>query len=205
MSQRPMNRLRSSGPIDFRSSHSARALQWEAEEDFRLGEYLRRKGADPFRSMRGGTVDYDPDKAKGVQARFGAPTVEDTRTWGNQAIIQFDIVGPEARAIPTTQLIHVARSRPTSFNILTVVLFGQGWDTENATHIDILYTVGVGQTQCQFVNSIDVAAPATGLSIFNTDQFPLNAVQTQVSINGTFKNLSHHMVTITQLAAPVFE
>jgi hypothetical protein len=195
----------SRGMAAFRSSHSARTLAEEAEEHFSLDEYMRRKSA--FGAQKpGGPAPFDPHDTYGVRAEFGKPTDEDTRTWGNSQIIQF-VATPENLTLPTVQLIHVARRRPTSFNIITVVTFGQGWlGTADACDLNIIYIMGVGQTSISFINTLTIADPEPGSSFFHVDQFPLNAVQTQAQILVHPTNTGATYVTqVAQLAAPVFE
>jgi len=198
---------------DFRSVHSARRGAEEAER-FSLDDYRRRNGADPFAASLHGTGregNYDPHAAKGVEAHFGAPSVEDTRTWGNQTLLTLNAIvpigPPIAQAFTSTQLVHVSRRRPTSFNILTLVRLIAGWTGESAWDLNIVYTVGVGQAQTQFVITIPIPTPSDGLQVGpHVDQFPLNALQVGCVFSvAAPSDAGFKSVSITQLAAPVFE
>jgi hypothetical protein len=194
-----------SGSSDFRSSHSSRREQEEAEERFSLEEYRHRVSA--FGAQRpGNPADFDPHEAKGVRAEFGKPTDEDIRTWGNWVNVTLLGEGEDVTT-PAQQLVHVSRRRPTSFNILTVVNFGLGWrGASDACNLLITYTVGVGQAQMTFTKTIAIATPEPGGSVFNTDQFPLNAVQGYAQLlTGALLTSATYQATIGQFAAPVFE
>lgn len=194
-----------SGSSDFRNAHSSRALQREVEERFSLEEYLERGSA--FGGQKpGGPADFDPHEVKGVRAEFGKATDEEIRTWGNWVNITLMGEGEDVTT-PAQQLVHVSRRRPTSFNILTVVNFGVGWrGASDACNLLITYTVGVGQAQMTFTKTIAIPTPGPGGSIFNTDQFPLNAVQGYAQLlTGALSAGATYQATIGQFAAPVFE
>lgn len=203
------NKFRGSGTSRFRSAHGIEALRREVEEGFDLGDYLERgpaRGAAQQPPAR-----FDPNGAYGVRAEFGKPTNEDTRTWGNTAFLPtppalFNTIHDNPFDIQTTQLIHVSRRRPTSFNILTVLtLGGANWTGENEWTLTIQYIVGVGQTQTAFNRVITIATPTDGLQIVNTDQYPLNSLQTACNLGGVAGITGAKSATITQMCAPVFE
>ena len=206
------NKFRGSGTSRFRSAHGIEALRREVEEGFDLGEYLERgpaRGAAQQPPAR-----FDPNDAYGVRAEFGKPTNEDTRTWGNTTFIPsppstFITAHDTSYEIQTTQLIHVSRRRPTSFNILTVLTLGAigsgNWAGENPVTFTIQYIVGVGQTQVAFNRVITIATPSDGLQIINTDQYPLNSLQTACNLSGVANIDGAKFAAITQMCAPVFE
>jgi hypothetical protein len=208
------NRLRSSGSIVVRSTHGARALDEESRR-FNLDEYRQRNGADAFaKSLRSedypeGGGSFGANQAYGARAKFGVSTDESTLTWGNQET--FNFVAPAgghapAVSLPTKQLIHVARHRPTSFNILTVVTFGMGWTGESDWTVQLLFTIGVGQAQATFSILLDEATPANGNQLVDTRQYPANAIQTQCVLFGAAPAVAgQHTITIAQFCAPVFE
>lgn len=199
---------------DFRNSHPSRTFAREAEGRFSLAAYRRRNGADPFaRSLHRGSEDQGSNgidsTAMGVQARFGEGSVEDTRTWGNSTQQQLPTIAlGHYIPVPTTQLIHVARRRPTSFNVLTVVTLGVDWTGEGSWNLVINYLIGVGQTSASFSKTVLIATPTNGLQIVYPDgPFPANAIQTNCVLSplGSPDVTGTKTVLFTQLAAPVFE
>lgn len=207
---------------DFRSSHSARRLGNEAAR-FNLDEYRRRHGESAFagslnKPQEGGGSGFDPYAALGVRAEFGKPTDEDTRTWGNSTVLIFQTLAfGHFTPVSTPQLIHVARRRPTSFNVLTVITLGNvgpdgaaagGWTGEGPWTLNANFFVGVGQASVAFSISIPIPTPTDGQQIVSTDQFPLNAIQSNCTLfpnSGSPTLTAKKNVTIAQLAAPVFE
>jgi hypothetical protein len=181
-----------------------------------MDEYRReRESSTPFaRSLeeepsRTGRA-FDPHAALGIRAEFGKPTDEDTRTWGNAANLTIATIAlGHFDSVPTQQLIHVARRRPTSFNILTVITLGMGWTGETASNwvVNILYTIGVGQTQATFAVPVTIVSPANNTQIIQRDQFPANAINAYcvLSSTGSPALSGQKNLIISQFAAPVFE
>jgi hypothetical protein len=198
-----INRWRSGGTASFRSAHSAKRLAQEAER-FDMGEYLDRHSA--YGAQKDPPAKFDPKEAIGVQ-RGPVDPDEEIRTWGNSVLVNFTGVADQVVTSPT-QLIRVARRRPTTFSILTVVTFGSGWaGIDDACTLLITYILGVGQAQCTFYDSLDCPVPDNGVSYHLTRQYPLNAVQCQAQlIVPSQHNVGAiYAAQIAQFAAPVME
>src|SRR5208282_6198642 len=97
-------------------------------------------------------------------AEFLKPTKEDTTTWGNTAAFTFQTVNGVAPVVPTQQLIHIARRRPTTFSVITVLTLGTGWTGESSWFFQMLYILGVGQTNLKVIRTIAIPVPTNGQS-----------------------------------------
>src|SRR5271155_5279513 len=95
-------------------------LRREAQEgSTNRDEYADRHGIEEFEStLRRGGTSFDPHEAIGAQSVFLVPTDEETRPWGNTAALTFNStfagIIPFPAQLPSTQLIHMARHRPTT-------------------------------------------------------------------------------------------
>jgi hypothetical protein len=166
-----------------------------------------RPGADPFQGLQNAPEGFDftgKKGAYGAHASFLAPTEEDTRTWGNSQAICFDVKSFYLREQVSTQLVHVARRRPTTFTIKTILTFQQGWAGEGPWNLVLSYTLGVGQTQDTITKTIAIPAPAVGLQVVDTDTLPANAIQAKGALVGAPTVLGRHSALLSQFAAPVY-
>jgi hypothetical protein len=197
------NRWRSGGTSSYRLSHPSKRLAQEAEH-FSMDDYLERHSA--YGAQKSPPAKFDPQEAIGVQ-RGPVDPHEEIRTWGNSVLVDFTGV-PDQIVTSAAQLIRVSRRRPTTFTILSVVTFGSGWaGASDACSLLITYILGVGQAQATFFREIAIADPEPGSSVFQTDTFPLNAVQTQCQLIVPPQHNVGSLYTaqIAQFAAPVME
>jgi hypothetical protein len=149
------------------------------------------------------------DTVGGTKAHFLQPTIEETRTWGNNAPINFSTDTTDQQvSIATPQLIHVLRKHPTTFTVLVVLNLGNNWVDEPADNWVFQFNVycGVGQAQ---VNVIQLLGPPSG-NLNNNSQFfatlevPAHALQVSFQLSGSAENEGPKDALVSALAAPRF-
>jgi hypothetical protein len=174
-------------------------------ETRRMGEFAEQlTPAPPFQPTA-----FPPNETKGgTESKFGFASIEETRTWGNSASLQFIATGAETVSIPSPQLIHIHRKRPTTYTILTSIDFGNGWVGEVGPFtLTLLITPGIGQAQRTI--KVPLAIPGTDVvqsgQFSNVMQLPAHALQAQCVFSGAILFPGPHDVFVTMMAAPVFE
>lgn len=148
------------------------------------------------------------DTKGGTHSHFLVPSEEETRTWGNSGSIAFVGIPAEPITFPGPQLIHILRRRPTSYTVLTVVDFLQGWDGEPSVNwtVNVQIVVGVGQAKVpvlRFINAGTVPL-ANGLQLIDLLTLPAHAMQSSVSLTGNVAVAGPKALNVTMLAAPVY-
>jgi hypothetical protein len=152
---------------------------------------------------------FPPNETKGgTESKFGFKSTEETRTWGNTANLQFVATGAETISLPTPQLIHIHRHKPTTYTILTAIDFGTGWVAEVGPFtLTLLVTCGIGQAMRTI--QVPLAIPGTSVAIggqfSDVRQLPAHALQAQAIFSGAILFPGPHDVFVTMMAAPVFE
>jgi hypothetical protein len=152
-----------------------------------------------------------PVRLKDVgKAMFGVPTEENTQTWGDSTD-QLSFTSPDAEVVGTTSklALHINRTRPTTFTLLTVVNFtGTAWSIEGPADITISYTIGVGMTHATILKTFHVATPLAPFmqAALDITTAPLQSLVASVKLDATNNNVNQpHGVVVTMLAAPVVQ
>jgi hypothetical protein len=155
---------------------------------------------------------YVPMRMPGEQAysdhaHFLEPTKESTRMWGDTASISFVPTSAELLILPTQQLVHVMRKRPTTFYVALVVALGAGWNGEGALTIVANYFAGIGQAKANIQKTFQIATPASNVQPIN-DVSPIPATALQIGITVILPNIlqlnTPHDLQITALCAPLY-
>lgn len=153
-----------------------------------------------------GVVHGHSDDAYGVTGHFLRPGTEETRTWGNSVQLLIPVVLVVGPPIPfigpsTTQLVHVSRRHPTTFSVFSVVDFGPIVATTLTIEID--HTIGVGSAQ-RTIRRIIPVVPIPGGQVTDFVQYPVNALQGQIKISGTYTGPPTSLAfQLSMFAAPV--
>jgi len=143
-----------------------------------------------------------------TRAHFLEPSDESTLTWGDSAPIQFSLPASSTPVtFQTPQLVHVARHRPTSYNILLNLDLGMWPLADVGWNLVFNAYVGVGQAKTNFQKIFPFLATApanTPAYISQIFQLPATAFQCGASLVGTVATAGAHSAQVTILSAPVF-
>lgn len=140
-------------------------------------------------------------------SEFLTPSRENTLTWGDSQNLTFTPLSNEGNVLPSIQLVHVRRKRPTTFTVAIVVALGNGWTGETQLQVFVTYIIGVGQTMCQFQKTFTIANPQSNSQPVNDIvQLPATALQVQLvpSVFNLINVGAEHSIQVTALAAPVY-
>jgi hypothetical protein len=148
-----------------------------------------------------------PDDPYGVKSKFGRPSTEETRTWGNKTSLQLQLVATQTVQAQTTQLVHVARRVPCTFSLQTILTLGpQNWSGEAVpTWFFVLaITIGVGQATDVLFRPIAFTSLQNSEQLTDFVQLPAHAIQSYlIVVCNDVANTGLHTIQVSQFAAPV--
>lgn len=166
-----------------------------------MGERAERQG------HMGDGWPYGRPGGYGSASRFLQPTDENTLMWGQTTDLSFTsaAIGDGINK-QSEQLVHVSRTRPTSYNVLTIVDFGNGWSGEAAFAVQVRYFLGLGSAKATFTETVAIPVPADNSKPVQLSRLglPAHAIQVQVVLAGVAALVGPHSCQATVMAAPVY-